>query len=167
MYQNRLCAKNSFLQKAHNHQNNDDRKYWLQCFYSLIIDTFKYLYTTLAAIKVGKNSIFSVGNYADFIIYIVKDQKYSWCVYQRIRNHYDCFKPQTIVCTYLGVSTSLHHIVVLDTVTNFLITLGTKSHMHLMEITIVSLNDVILRPMYQNYEHRWQKLSTLLENKVP
>ena len=65
--------KNSFVQKTYNHQNNDDRKYLLQCFYGLIIDTFKDLYTTLAAIKVSRNSIFSLDYYANFRIYIIKN----------------------------------------------------------------------------------------------
>ena len=34
----------------------------------------------------------------------------------------------------------------LDTVTDFLIELGMKSHMHLVEVSIFSLNNVIIRP---------------------
>ena len=52
----------------------------------------------------------------------------------------------------------------LDTVTDFLIKLGIKPCMHLLEIGIFSLNDVIARGT--NYEQSQQKLGTFLENKV-
>ena len=61
-------------------------------------------------------------------------------------------------------------IVVYVGVQDFLINLGIKPRMHLWEISILSLNSVIVRPgsrqTYQNYEQSQQKFGTFLENKV-
>ena len=60
----------------------------------------------------------------------------------------------------------------LESVQDVLIKLDMKPCMHLVEISIFSLNDVIIRLTKimnradQNYEQSQQKLGTILENKV-
>ena len=51
------------------------------------------------------------------------------------------------------------------TVQDFLIKLGIKPIMYLVEIVIFSLYHVIIRPKYQNYEESEQKLDTFLGTK--
>ena len=51
-----------------------------------------------------------------------------------------------------------------ETIQDFLIKLDIKPLMHLLEISIFSLNNVIVQP---NHEQSRQKLGTFLGNKVP
>ena len=53
----------------------------------------------------------------------------------------------------------------IDTIQDFLCKLGMKPHMHLLEISILSLKKCH-HQTHQNYEQSRQKLGTFLENKV-
>ena len=59
----------------------------------------------------------------------------------------------------------LSEIASLDTVTDFLIELGMKPHMHLVEISIFSLNNVTVRPtkIMNRADKNW---AHFFENKV-
>ena len=54
----------------------------------------------------------------------------------------------------------------IDIAQDFLIKLGIKPSMHLMEISIFLLSKSCHRQTYQNYELSRQKLDVFLENKV-
>ena len=54
----------------------------------------------------------------------------------------------------------------LDTIQDFLCKLGMKPHMHLLEISIFSLNNRSNGQTYQSYEQGQHKLCTFLENEL-
>ena len=95
-----------------------------------------------------------------------------WEVYQNSSNNLvtEWYKfSQEILLSFYTVICFLkakHMACWLDTFQDFLIKLGIKPPTYLLEINIFTYTKSCHCQTYQNYEHSWQKLGTILKNKV-